>query len=168
MHKASFPLLVALSVVGSGCAGGAPAPAAPGGCEIAPVGPLIGYTYQPSAAPPPQGGPIVDGVYDLVEAVVYGKASGPWSSDQAPAVRLAMKLTTEDRAAGPQGRVVMSMNLPPALECQTGRFAAIGAEIRTQTTGSHSKLESNAYTTGPDTLTVFQRANHTYVFRRRP
>lgn len=173
MRTASLPMLFALAILAVGCGGGgaaAPAPAgpgAPGGCEVTTIGPLVGQTYQLAPAPLAQGGPIHDGTYDLVQVVVHGKATGPWSTDQTPAVRLAMKLTTDDRAAGAQGPVVVSTNLPPVFECTKGRFATIGNQLRTHGAGN-GKIEAVGYTTGPDTLTLFQKETLTYVFRRRP
>ena len=168
MRVASWVVGIGLTCVGLGCGGGTTPPAAPpgpDGCEIGNVGQLVNYTFEPGPQPAPLGGPITDGVYDLVQMIAHGRAPGDRNAADAASLRMSMKLVTEDRAAGAQGRVVVALNVPPAFDCAAGRFAAVGNHLRTMTT--NRKIDNDGYTSGPDTLWVFDQRNLTYVFRLR-
>jgi len=156
-------LLLALGV--SSCGRGAAAPGA-GDCDLAAVGPLIGYSYDLAPPAAASGGTIEDGTYDLTQIIEHGKASGPSSSNTAPAFRWALRFTTDERSPNhAEGRMVMAINLPPASTCDGGRFATIGTELRTLS--KKPELGSEQYSATPDGVTILTKGT-TYVFHRRP
>ena len=89
----------------------------PAGCEIGPQGPLIGYSYQNTAPPLPQGGGLADGIYDLVQIIKYTPTSGPSSSNMAPAFRWAMRFATQERSPNhTEGQASAAVEIPPAVQ----------------------------------------------------
>lgn len=166
------PLLVVLVVVVSatGCQSANSAPVAAGSsatvCGLTTVGPLIGYSYQTTPMPVASGGPIPDGTYDLVQVVNHQQTAGPWSSNEAPALRMAFRFTTEERSPNhAEGRVDAAVDIPPAQRCEPGRFATIGNELR-GLRARNNEFSSTAYSATPDGfLLLFEHGS--YVFRRR-
>ncbi len=141
------------------------------GCEIANIGPLVGYSYRNIPPPPALAGPLRDGTYDLVEIVTHTSDSGPWSSNQAPAFRWAMRFSTTERSPNhTEGILAATVDLPPSVACNVTRFATFQRELRVE--GGSKGIESVAYTAQGDVLT-FTLLNgdggdaQTYVFRRR-
>lgn len=159
------PLVTAfLAFVVAACGKGAAAPVGEA-CDLKTTGPLIGYSYDVAPPAAPTGGAIDDGVYDLVKIVDHGKASGPESSDQAPAFRWALQFTTDDRSPNHvEGQLLVAIDLPPANKCETARFALVGTELRSLT--KVSKLESQSYSATADGL-VLETKGVSYVFHKR-
>ena len=158
---------VALIVSSASCQS-ASAPPATGSvdtCGLSTVGPLIGYSYQTMPPAVADGGPIADGVYDLVQMVDHGRASGPWSSNEAPALRMAFRFTTEERSTNhSEGSLVSAMDVPPAHYCEPARFATIEHELRGLR--HDNEFSSTPYAATRDTvMLVYPHA--TFVFRRR-
>jgi len=91
---------------------------------------------------------------------------GPWTSNNAPAFRWAIRFTTEERSPNlAQGRLSSVLNIPPAVRCDLGRFATMELKLRTQTQ-ARPELNSESYTATPDGLMLMTQGM-TYVFRRR-
>ena len=166
------PLLAALVVVVSaaGCQSTSSPPAVASNsataCGLSTVGPLIGYSYRTTPLPIASGGPIPDGTYDLVQMVDHVKTTGPWSSNEAPALRMAFRFTTEERSPNhTEGKLDAAVDIPPAQGCEPGRFATIGNELR-GLRARNSELSSTPYSATPDGF-VLMFEHGTYVFRRR-
>ena len=130
------------------------------------MGPLIGYSYQTMPRPVATGGAIADGTYDLVQMVDHAKSTGAWSSNEAPALRMTFRFTTEDRSSNhTEGSLVSALDIPPILGCEAGRFATVEHELR-GLRARDSEVSSTPFATTPDgLLLLFPRA--TFVFRRR-
>jgi len=151
-----------------------PSPATPEprpGCQVANVGPLIGYSYRNVPPPPALAGAVQDGTYDLVEIVTHTPDAGRWTSDMAPAFRWAMRFsTTETSSNHTAGILASSVDLPPAVACNVTRFATFQRELRVE--GGDKGIDAVAYTAQGDSL-MFTKMDgdggdpQTYVFRRR-
>ena len=159
------PFVVAsIVVVAVACGRGAASPAA-GECDLKTTGPLVGYSYDVTPQPAATGGAIEDGVYDLVKIIDHGKASGPESSDQAPAFRWALRFMADDHSPSHvEGRLLSAIDLPPANGCDDGRFATVGTELRA--VSKKPKIETEPYSATPDGFVVLSKGT-TYVFHRR-
>ncbi len=98
--------------------------------------------------------------------VDHSKSTGPWSSNEAPALRMAFRFKTEERSPNhTEGTVVSGMDIPPAHFCEPGRFATIGQELR-GLRSRNNELSSTPYSSTPDgVMLLFPHA--TFVFRRR-
>lgn len=104
--------------------------------------------------------------FDLVQIIVHEKASGEWSSNNAPAFRLTMRFVTTERSPNhAQGQMSVKLDLPPASKCANGPFA----EVQTQLRGIDDKGEMNAvpYSVLQGQLFLHVERKTTYVFRRR-
>ena len=164
------PHVLAATIFTLGCNSGTSAtPAASGAdtCDLLTRGPLVGYSYQTMPRQTAAGGAVSDGIYDLVQIVDHTKASGEWSSNNAPAFRWALRFAAEERAADhTEGSMMTAIDLPPARGCELGRFATVGTQFRTQTT-RHPELNAEAYTATPDGALLILKDGVTFVFRRR-
>jgi len=150
------------------CASGGRGSRAPGQerCDLTTRGPLIQYSYQTTQVPGARGGVIEDGVYDLTRMVDSQGPSGDGSSDPGPAHRWALRFTTDERSQNhSEGAVMMVVDLPPARQCYTGRFATVDTQLRMQT-APRRDLSVQDYTATPGGLMIFSD-DITYVFQRR-
>ena len=149
------------------CGSGGSEPLAPAqACDLVTVGPLIGYSYQTMAQPAATGGKIADGVYDLTQIVEHDKASGAWSSNNAPAFRWSIRFTAQERSPNhAEGLVTSAIDLPPAHACDPGRFATVDTDLR-MLTKAHPELNVERYAVTPDWLMLLSKGE-TYVFRQR-
>lgn len=125
---------------------------------------MVGYNYQLAPAPPQTGGVLADGTYDLVQMIRHGRATGEWSSNNAPAIRMVFRITAEERSVSlVQGNVAALVEIAPASTCGKQRFATVGNDLRV--TG-REKLDSVPFSATADGL-VFVKNEVSYVFRRR-
>ena len=165
--SSSFVLVPAVVCV-LACASGGRGSVAPGQerCDLTTRGPLIQYSYQTSQVPSARGGVIKDGIYDLTRMVDHQGPPGDGNSDPGPAHRWALRFTTDERSQNhSEGALMMVVDLPPARQCYTGRFATVDTQLRTQTAPRHD-LSVQDYTATPGGLMIFAD-DITYVFRRR-
>jgi hypothetical protein len=136
-------------------------------CDLRPVGPLIGLSYQAGPEPVPTGGFLADGIYDLVAIVNY---HSPSKTPDPPIMRISMRFTTDERSSNHmQGRLDITGGAPLSESCGPGRFAIMGTILREISAG---KLDEQSFSTTPDGFTITPNGVHnldrfTLVFRRR-
>jgi len=168
VHHAIFA--VVLGAATAGCHSASSPPASSGTsaqtCGLSTVGPLIGYSHRTTPLPVASGGAIPDGTYDLVQMVDHLRETDPRRSNEAPALRMAFRFTTEERSPNhTEGSLDAAVDVPPAQRCERGRFATVGQELR-GLRARNNELSSTAYSATPDGfILLFEHG--AYVFRRR-
>jgi hypothetical protein len=126
-------LLIALAC--AACGGGQqsspPPPAAPPACPTTMDGPFARWIVAPHP-PPPTGGVIPDGTYDLAFFVVDEVDTRPGHTLEA--VRMQLTFKTDQRDAQHQeGALYGIFGTPPEVICRNGRFAVVGTTLRSLT-----------------------------------
>lgn len=129
-------------------------------------GPLVAWTLHPTPAPPPVGGPIQDGEYDLVQMVAHEQTT-PLNPRESPSMRAVFRFHTTERAANlAQGELSVKADVPPSSSCSTAPFAAVQTELRT-VNAQDGRTSRQPYTANGDLLYLHVGAKSVWVFRRR-
>ncbi len=136
-------------------------------CDFDP-GALVYVMVDPRPPPAPSGGPVPDGVYDLVSMV---STCGSSSQVGPRGVRATMRLITTERNGNLQAGTAQVLGGDAIADpvCREGRFAAYGTTFETNLATGR---KVSPYTVTPDGFILFDPAGgecdpHVLIYRRR-
>ncbi len=136
-------------------------------CDFDP-GALVHVVIDPRPPPVPSGGPVADGVYDLVSLV---STCGSSAQVGPRGVRATMSLVTTERNGNLQAGSAQVLGGDAIADpvCREGRFAAYGTTFETQLATGR---KVSPYTVTPEGLILFDPAGaecdpHVLIYRRR-